>query len=104
MGSSKDTVFLNSELATWVADGGIESGALLLTPAFAQELALDVAGLALAVSVFVAGFVSAGADLLPESLDLESPLLESPDFVSLAFDSLLEELSDESLPELPFDA
>jgi hypothetical protein len=98
MGSSKDTVFLNSELATWVADGGIESGALLLTPAFAQELALDVAGLALAVSVFVAGFVSARADLLPESLDFESLDFDSP------AEELFEELSDESLEELLFDA
>lgn len=89
---------MNSELATWVADGGIESGALLLTPAFAQELALDVAGLALAVSVFVAGFVSARADLLPESLDFESLDFDSP------AEELFEELSDESLEELLFDA
>lgn len=53
---------------------------------------------ALVVSVFAGDLVSAGADLLPETLDLES----------LDFDSLLEEsfeeLSDELLPELLFDA
>jgi hypothetical protein len=36
--------------------------------------------------------------LLPESLDLESPVFESP------LEELLDELSDESLDELPFDA
>jgi hypothetical protein len=64
---------------------------------------LDAAGLALAVSVFEGDLVSAGAGLLPES-----PVLESPVFESLVFDSLfeesLDELSDESLDELPFDA
>jgi len=63
---------------------------------------------ALAVSVLAGDFVSAEADLPPESLDLESLDFESPDFDSLDFDSpaeeLLEELSDESLPELLFDA
>jgi hypothetical protein len=58
---------------------------------------------ALAVSVFAGDFVSAEADLPPESLDLESPVFESLDFDSLA-EELFEELSDESLEELLFDA
>jgi hypothetical protein len=53
-----------------------------------------VVGLTLAASVFAGDFVSAGAGLLPESAVFESP----------GFDSLVEELSDESLDELPFDA
>jgi hypothetical protein len=53
---------------------------------------------ALAVSVFAGDFVSAGADLLPESLDFESLDFDSP------AEELFEELSDESLEELLFDA
>ncbi|MGB6727149.1 MAG: hypothetical protein WBE74_14690 [Terracidiphilus sp.] len=59
---------------------------------------------ALAVSVFVAGFVSAGADLPPESLVPESPFFESLDFESPVFDSLAEESFEELSDELPFDA
>jgi hypothetical protein len=59
---------------------------------------LGAAGLALAVSVFAAGFVSPWAGFPPESLVLESPLLESPVFDSLPEESL-EELSDELLFE-----
>ncbi|MGD0910683.1 MAG: hypothetical protein ABR928_02245 [Terracidiphilus sp.] len=66
-------------------------------PAYAQELVLDDA--ALDVSVFAGDFVSVGAGLLPES-----PLLESLPPESLVFDSLLDEVSDVSLDELPFDA
>jgi hypothetical protein len=63
-------------------------------PAFTQELVLEEgAVLALAVSVFAGDFVSAGADLPSESVDLDSLLKELP-----------EELSDELLPELLFDA
>jgi hypothetical protein len=50
---------------------------------------------ALAVSVFAGDFVSAGADLPPESLGFESP-----DFESLVDDSPV----DGSLDELLFDA
>jgi hypothetical protein len=89
---------LGSELFAQAVRAEIGSGDLFRALAFPQEFVLDdaavVAALALAVSVFAAGLVSAGTGLLPES-----PVLESP-----VFDSLLEELSDESLVELLFDA